>query len=422
MHERERLREDAEAIVREAIEAVLPEAAVREALRRGEIAERLGRGRVVLAAIGKAAWRMARAAVDQLGPGLGGALVTKHGHSMGDIEGVEVFEAGHPLPDEGSVRGAEAILRHVQGLGPDDTVLFLVSGGGSALFELPAPGVSLADMADVTSQLLACGAGIVEINTIRKRLSSVKGGRFAQLCAPAHVSMIVLSDVLGDPLDAIASGPAWPDASTSEEALSIVERYGLSLSPAMMEALRHETPKELDDVEAVVTGSVSELCRAAMRAAEARGYASLLLTSSLDCEAREAGAFLASVAREARASGAPLSPPCAIVAGGEPVVHVRGKGMGGRAQELALAAARGIAGLEGVVVASVGSDGTDGPTDAAGGIVDGSTSDRLRSAGLDLGAMLDDDDAYRALSAVGSLIVTGPTGTNVNDLSLVLLR
>ncbi|MBQ7263274.1 MAG: glycerate-2-kinase family protein, partial [Synergistaceae bacterium] len=166
MHERERLREDAEAIVREAIEAVLPEAAVREALRRGEIAERLGRGRVVLAAIGKAAWRMARAAVDQLGPGLGGALVTKHGHSMGDIEGVEVFEAGHPLPDEGSVRGAEAILRHVQGLGPDDTVLFLVSGGGSALFELPAPGVSLADMADVTSQLLACGAGIVEINTI----------------------------------------------------------------------------------------------------------------------------------------------------------------------------------------------------------------------------------------------------------------
>ncbi|MBQ9565054.1 MAG: glycerate kinase [Synergistaceae bacterium] len=417
----EKLRQDALKIVKESIDAVLPEAAVKEALKREDFTVRRGNGgRLVLAAIGKAAWRMARAAEEAL-PGITGAVVTKYGHSMGDIPGVEVFEAGHPVPDENTMKGTRALLERVKGLTAEDTVLFLVSGGGSALFELPAEGVSLADMADVTGQLLSCGADIVEINTIRKHLSSVKGGRFAQLCAPARVFMVVLSDVLGDRLDSIASGPAWPDGSTSEEALNIVKKYGLTLRPDLLEVLSRETPKTLDNVTAVVTGSVTTLCEAAARSAEGLGYKPLTLTATLNCEARDAGAFLASIAREIRASGRPLAAPCAVIAGGETVVHLTGKGKGGRNQELALASAQGIAGLDGVVIASVGSDGTDGPTDAAGGIVDGGTADRLKAQGIAISDVLKNNDAYTALKAADSLLVTGPTGTNVNDFALVLV-
>ena len=257
------IRHDALEIVKKSIDAVLPEAAVKEALNnKGLLDEARKRGgKIVIISIGKAAWRMAKAAADML-PGTTGAIVTKYGHSIGDIPGIEIFEAGHPVPDENTIKGTEALLKHVTGLTQNDTVLFLVSGGGSALFELPADGVSLDDMADVTKQLLACGADIVEINTIRKHLSSVKGGRFAKLCAPAHVSMAVLSDVLGDRLDSIASGPAWPDNSTSEEAFDIIRKYGLSLRLELVEVLKRETPKKLDNVTAIVTGSVSALCSA----------------------------------------------------------------------------------------------------------------------------------------------------------------
>ena len=421
----DKLREDALEIVRQAIDAVLPEAAVREALGRGELAARLreaGRGRVVLAAIGKAAWRMAKAASELLGDRLaGGVLITKYGHSLGEMRGIEAFEAGHPVPDENAVRGTEALLRRVRGLSPEDTVLFLVSGGGSALFELPAEGVTLGDVADVTGQLLASGADIVEVNAVRKHLSAVKGGRFAELCAPARVLTVALSDVLGDRLDSIASGPACPDASTSEDALRVVEKYGLALHPRLTEAMKRETPKKLDNATAVAAGSVASLCAAAGRAAAALGYAPLLLTSTLSCTAREAGAFLAAIAREVRASGRPIAAPCAVIAGGETVVRVTGKGRGGRNQELALSACRGIRGLRDVVVVSVGSDGTDGPTDAAGGIVDGTTAEALEASGLDVEAVLRDNDAWTALKAVDSLVITGPTGTNVNDVSFALM-
>lgn len=421
----DKLREDALEIVRQAIDAVLPEAAVREALGRGELAARLreaGRGRVVLAAIGKAAWRMAKAASELLGDRLaGGVLITKYGHSLGEMRGIEAFEAGHPVPDENAVRGTEALLRRVRGLSPEDTVLFLVSGGGSALFELPAEGVTLGDVADVTGQLLASGADIVEVNAVRKHLSAVKGGRFAELCAPARVLTVALSDVLGDRLDSIASGPACPDASTSEDALRVVEKYGLALHPRLTEAMKRETPKKLDNATAVAAGSVASLCAAAGRAAAALGYTPLLLTSTLSCTAREAGAFLAAIAREVRASGRPIAAPCAVIAGGETVVRVTGKGRGGRNQELALSACRGIRGLRDVVVVSVGSDGTDGPTDAAGGIVDGTTAEALEASGLDVEAVLRDNDAWTALKAVDSLVITGPTGTNVNDVSFALM-
>ncbi len=421
----DKLREDALEIVRQAIDAVLPEAAVREALGRGELAARLreaGRGRVVLAAIGKAAWRMAKAASELLGDRLaGGVLITKYGHSLGEMRGIEAFEAGHPVPDENAVRGTEALLRRVRGLSPEDTVLFLVSGGGSALFELPAEGVTLGDVAGVTGQLLASGADIVEVNAVRKHLSAVKGGRFAELCAPARVLTVALSDVLGDRLDSIASGPACPDASTSEDALRVVEKYGLALHPRLTEAMKRETPKKLDNATTVAAGSVASLCAAAERAAAALGYTPLLLTSTLSCTAREAGAFLAAIAREVRASGRPIAAPCAVIAGGETVVRVTGKGRGGRNQELALSACRGIRGLQDVVVVSVGSDGTDGPTDAAGGIVDGTTAEALEASGLDVEAVLRDNDAWTALKAVDSLVITGPTGTNVNDVSFALM-
>ena len=416
------LKQDMRDIIDGSIKAVLPESAVKEALKRSDFQARLGKGRLVVASIGKAAWRMAKAASDILGSEISGAVVTKYEHSMGDIKGLEIFEAGHPVLDENTLKGTRALLEHVKNLNENDTVLFLVSGGGSALFELPAEGVTLDDMKDITSQLLSCGADIVEINTIRKHLSSVKGGRFAKLCSPAHVFMVVLSDVLGDRLDSIASGPAWPDESTSEEALAIVKKYNLNVKPELLKILSQETPKKLDNVTAVITGSVTALCEAACEIAKSKGYNPLVLTTTMTCEAREGGSFMASVAREVLTSGRPVKAPCALIAGGETVVHLTGHGMGGRNQEFALSAATGIAGLDNVVIASLGSDGTDGPTDAAGGIVDGKTEEILKEKKISISDVLKENDAYNALKAADALLMTGPTGTNVNDVALALIK
>ena len=406
----QKLRQDADAIIRAAIAAVLPDEAVRRALKGRHFP-----GRVLLVAAGKAAWQMARAAVEALGPVDAGVVVTKYGHVQGQLPGVICYEAGHPVPDENSFRATQAALDLVAGAKETDTVLFLLSGGGSALFEKPLiPG---GELQDITQQLLACGAGIVEMNTIRKRLSAVKGGRFALACAPARVYSIVLSDILGDPLDMIASGPAVPDRSTCAQAQAIAETYGLRLSGAARACLQQETPKALDNVETHITGSVRELCAAAAAACGQLGYQPVLLTDHLDCEAREAGRFLADIARTHAGRGQ----KAAYLAGGETVVHLTGHGLGGRNQELALAAAPGLAGLPAAVF-SVGSDGTDGPTDAAGGYVDGDTAAALAARGLDAGAVLADNDAYHALQAVDGLIVTGPTGTNVNDVAVVLVR
>ena len=304
----------------------------------------------------------------------------------------------------------------VSGLTEADSVLFLLSGGGSALFEQPL--IPAGELADITRQLLACGANIVEINTLRKRLSAVKGGRFALRCMPAHVYTVVLSDIIGDPLDMIASGPAYPDASTCAQALEIADRYGLRLSDAARGLLAQETPKELTNVTTFVTGSVRQLCRTAAATCRELGYEPVFLTASLSCEAREAGSFLAAIARDHQDTERSL----AFLAGGETVVHLTGKGMGGRNQEIALGAAEGIAGCRDTCVFSFGSDGSDGPTDAAGGIVDEGSAARLTAAGLDLHKVLQDNDAYHALKAIDGLIVTGPTGTNVNDLSVVLIK
>lgn len=405
------LHEDAMHIVTSAIDAVKPDTAVRRALQGVTFP-----GRVFLVAVGKAGWQMAHAALQCLPtPPAQGIVVTKYGHVLTDLPGIHCLEAGHPVPDENSFAATQAVLDMTADLSPADTVLFLLSGGGSALFEKPlVPG---AELQAITRQLLACGADIVEMNTIRKRLSAVKGGRFAAHCAPAGVQTIVLSDILGDPPDMIASGPAAPDLSTCDEALKIAEKYDLQLSPAARTCLGTETPRHLDNVQMQIIGSVRELCAAAAAQCRALGYEPLYLTDRLNCEAREAGRFLAAIASSHANDGKKL----AFIAGGESVVRLTGSGLGGRNQEIALAAAENLSGLSNAAVISVGSDGTDGPTDAAGGYADGGTQAALASAGWNLADALRQNDAYHALQTVNGLVHTGPTGTNVNDVTIALV-
>ncbi|MBR1635996.1 MAG: glycerate kinase [Lachnospiraceae bacterium] len=405
------LRKMADQIVKESIRRVLPDEAVKRALKGFAPPE----GKLILVSAGKAAWQMAAAAVQVLPRIDSGMVITKYGHVKGKLPGILCKEAGHPVPDENGFLATQEALELVRPLGEEDSVLFLLSGGGSALFEDPLiPGDELQE---ITRQLLSCGADITEINTIRKRLSGVKGGRFAEACAPAKVYSIVLSDVLGDPLDMIASGPACPDPTTCEQAKGIARRYRLKVSDEAEALFGQETPKSLNNVKTQITGSVRELCSAAQSACEKLGFATVMLTDRLCCEAKEAGSFLASIAR----SHAGEKQPLAFIAGGETVVHLKGNGKGGRNQELALSAADGISGLKNAAVFSVGSDGTDGPTDAAGGYVDGDTCGALKEKGLDIRQVLEENDAYTALEAVEGLIITGPTGTNVNDVSIALV-
>ena len=406
------LRSHADQIIKASIKAVLPDEAVKRALDGQDFP-----GRVLLVAAGKAAWQMAKAAYDFMGERIEtGVVVTKYDHVMGPIGNFLCFESGHPVPDENSFKGTQAALDLVTGLSEKDTVLFLLSGGGSALFEKPL--VQGEVLQDITSQLLASGADIVEINTIRKRLSGVKGGRFALACAPAQVFSIVLSDILGDPLDMIASGPAVPDTSTCRQAVAIAKKYNLKMPESAWKLLEQETPKSLTNVTTHINGSVKQLCVAAAAACRELGYAPVMLTDQLCCQAKEAGSFLASVLKTHAGSGKNL----AFLAGGETVVQLTGKGLGGRNQELALAAAVGINGIPGAAVFSVGSDGTDGPTDAAGGYVDYTTAGELKKQSIEIFDVLKQNDAYHALEKVGGLVITGPTGTNVNDVAVALLK
>ena len=406
------LRKDAETIIADSIREVQPDSAVIRALKETTLT-----GKIKLVAAGKAAWQMAKAASNYLGERLEqGIVITKYGHVRGELPRIRCCEAGHPVPDEGSFDAARKALALTENLTKDDTVLFLLSGGGSALFELPL--IPAEELQDVTRQLLACGADIVEINTLRKRLSAVKGGRFAQHCAPAKVFSIILSDILGDPPDMIASGPTCPDSSTCADAMEIVRRYDLSLNEETRRLLTVETPKTLANARWMITGSVRELCDAAARSCRKLGYEPFFLTDRLCCQAREAGSVMASILRTHAGDGKKL----AFLAGGETVVRLTGSGKGGRNQELALAAAEGISGLSNAALFSVGSDGTDGPTDAAGGFVDGATRQRLLEEGVHIDQVLLNNDAYHALQRTDGLIFTGPTGTNVNDVTVGLVE
>ena len=408
------LRQDADLIIRSAISSALPDAAVQSALKDIQFDPE---GRIVLVALGKAAWQMARAAHEALGDRISdGIVITKYDHVKGELGRLRLREAGHPVPDENSFKATEEAIAAVSGLGPRDSVLLLISGGGSALFEQPL--IPALELQSITDQLLRSGADIVEMNTIRKRLSAVKGGRFAKLCEPATVYSVVLSDIIGDPLDMIASGPAYPDSSSCADALHIAGKYQLVLSREAEQCLMVETPKELSNVHSLVTGSVRGLCAAAASQARKLGYEPHILTASLSCQAREAGSFIAAIAQYYQDSDQSV----AFIAGGETVVKLKGKGKGGRNQELALSAAMGISGLQDTAVFSLGSDGTDGPTDAAGGYADGDTAPALKREGIDIFRVLEDNDAYRGLEKSGGLIISGPTGTNVNDVSVLLIK
>lgn len=407
------LRQDAQTIYQAAIRASLPDRAVRDALADWTPPA----GRTLLLAVGKAAWRMAQAAQQALG-GLidGGLVVTKYEHSEGALPGLEIIEAGHPVPDDNSVRAAQHALALTENLTDRDAVLLLISGGGSALLEQPR--IPLDELQSVTAALLASGADISEMNIVRKRLSTVKGGQLAAHCAPAHVEALLLSDVLGDKPDTIASGLSAVDDAPANAALQIAQRYDLPLSPQAWDCLARPLPQALPHVRNRVIGGVSVLCRHAAETCAALGYQPEILTESLCCTARDAGVFLSNIAQHYAGRGEKR----AFLAGGETVVRLTGHGKGGRNQELALAAAEGLRGLTGAAVFSVGSDGTDGPTDAAGGYADGATWDTLRAQGISVPQVLQDNDAYHALAACGGLIKTGATGTNVNDLSVLLIE
>ncbi len=413
MEFKEKLRSDAEYIYTYAIDRCLPDRAVTDALK--EMA--MPKGKLILISVGKAGWRMAKCAFNILGDKVhSGAVITKYGHSEGEIGKLRIFEAAHPIPDENGISATEYVLSLTEGLCEDDAVLFLVSGGGSALFESPV--CSLSELRSLTDALLSSGASIGEINAVRKHISRVKGGRFALHVSPARIFAVLLSDVLGNAPDTIASGPVSPDSTTVADVADIVKRYGLSIPEHLMTQLMCETPKEIFGTEIRVGGSVDELCRAAVSAAESLGYKTSFLSSAVTSEARAHGEYLAELAIKNVDTDIPL----AIITGGETVVKLKGSGMGGRNQETVLSAAMKIDGVGNIAIVSVGSDGTDGPTDAAGGYADSDTAGMMDRAGVDFKAALENNDSYNALKSVNALVFTGPTGTNVNDLAFALIR
>ncbi len=391
--------------------------------------------RVIVVGMGKASARMAAALEGILGKRIScGLVVAADGYAI-PTERVAITCAAHPVPDARGIAAAERIAVLVDRAGENDLVIVLISGGGSALLALPSPGITLDDLSEVNALLLRSGARIQEMNTVRKHLSQVKGGQLARRAFPAQVITLILSDVPGDPLDAIASGPTVADPTTFQQVEQILRRYGIwdkvpsSVRTRIAAGLAgriEETPKPgdpaLQRVNTAIIGSGSVAAKAALAEGGRLGYHTLLLTTTLEGEAREVGRVLASLAREEVRHQRPLPLPSLIIAAGETTVTVRGDGKGGRNQELALSAALGIEGLSGVVIASIGTDGRDGPTDAAGGAVDGGTAARMRKKGIDPEESLAQNNAYHALSQSGALVITGPTGTNVADICMIAVE
>ena len=432
-----------------ALDAVDPARAVERAVTwRGDVMEVDGRRydlsryeRVRVLAFGKAATPMAQAVAHGLGRRLdAGLVITKYGHGPrdpADCGPLACVEAGHPWPDAMGVAAARRAVELARTSGPNDLLITLISGGGSALLTLPAEGLTMADLQKTTRHLLASGATIHEINTVRKHLSQVKGGQLARWAHPATVLSLVLSDVVGSPLDVIASGPTVPDPTTWADAWQVIQTYHLEsqLPPAVIQRLRAglegripDTPKPGDPifqrVHTVIIADNAVAAAAAQQAAEEQGFHATILSTFIQGEAREVAQVLVALGREVLVHQRPLPQPACLILGGETTVTLRQEGKGGRNQELALAAALALDGLPAsppITIVSLATDGTDGPTDAAGGLVDASTVARGRALGLDARAYLDAHNSYPYLQAVGDLLVTGPTRTNVNDLMLVVV-
>ncbi len=435
------LRSDARRIFDAGVAAVDPTAAVQHTVTRqgesltvaGEVYDLRQYQHIYVVGAGKAGATMAQGLENVLqGRLTAGAVTVKYDH-LAPTTAISLYEAGHPIPDASGVRGAEAMMRVAQQAGENDLVFCLLSGGGSALLPAPSDGVTLAEKQQFTSQLLACGASIDEINTLRKHLSRLKGGQLARLVAPAQLITLVLSDVVGDRLDVIASGPTVPDDSTFEDCWEIVTRYRLTeqLPASIRDHLQWgcaaqvpETPKAgepvFDHQQTVLIGNNRMALQAAAEQARHLGYTPLTLSSSVQGEAREIARVHAAVAHEIRHSGLPLPPPVCVLAGGETTVTLQGQGKGGRNQEFALAAAIDIADLDGVVILSGGTDGTDGPTNAAGAVVDGHTIGRAQALRMRAEDFIQRSDSYHFFAALDDLIFTGPTGTNVMDIYMLL--
>lgn len=425
------LRRHALAIFRAAVEAADPRRTVKAALEKEDLSRFR---RIFVVGAGKASAAMAQAAEQALGRRIaGGWINTKDGH-LAPLKRITLHEASHPVPDARGVAGARRIAEIAAQAQEGDLLLCLISGGGSALLPLPLDPVSLEEKQETTRLLLACGATIHEINAVRKHLSAIKGGRLARLAQPATVLALLLSDVVGDPLDVIGSGPTAPDTSTFASAWAVIEKYGLQAKiPRTARRLLEdglagkveETPKPGDPcfrrTRNVIVGSNRLAVDAAARKARELGYRPLVLSTTIEGETRDIAAMHAAIAREIAATGRPARPPVCVISGGETTVTLRGKGLGGRNQEFALAAAIALEGVPGVLAFSAGTDGTDGPTDAAGAMADGETLRRAAALGIDARRALQDNDSYRFFQPLGDLVITGPTGTNVMDVRLMLV-
>jgi hydroxypyruvate reductase len=389
---------------------------------------------IFLIGTGKASASMARTMEDLLTDRISsGVITTKLGHRL-PLKRTELIEAGHPIPDQNGLEGAHRIRSLLKNSGPEDLVLVVLSGGGSALLPLPVEGITLEEKQEVTQLLLDCGADIMEINTVRKHISQIKGGWLARWAYPSTVLAFILSDVVGDPLDVIGSGPTVPDPSTFEDAWEILRKYSLirEVAPAIQKHLQlgregrvQETPKPgesaFERVHNILMGSNILALRAAQQEASSHGFHTLILSSSIVGETREVARFHAAIAKEVMTSGNPIPKPACIISGGETTVTIRGRGRGGRNQEFALAGALEIQGLETVVLLSGGTDGTDGPTDAAGAVADHTTVKRALAMGLHPKAHLEGNDAYPFFEKLGDLLITGPTQTNVMDVRVLLI-
>ena len=421
------LRKHARTIFQAALSAADPAGAVERYLKRRDFSRFQN---IYVVGAGKAGASMAQAAERVLGRRIAaGLLNVKYGYTA-KLRRIELNECGHPVPDENGVAGAERIAGIAAGAGKDDLVICLISGGASALMPAPAEGITLEEKQATTRLLLASGANIHEINSIRKHISRIKGGQLARLAAPARVESLMLSDVIGDNLDVIGSGPTAPDASTFAGALGILDRYGIRerVPASVRERIEQgaggavpETPKPDDPVFARVRNTIVGSNRLALAAAATRaralGYRTLVLSSEIQGEAREIARMHAAIASEIARTGHPMKPPACVITGGETTVTLRGDGLGGRAQEFTLAAAIDIAGLENVVVFCAGTDGSDGPTNAAGAVADGQTLGRKPDARR----YLDRNDSYHYFEALDDLVITGPTNTNVMDACIVLV-
>ena len=431
-----------------ALDAVDPAAAVRRVLRFADGRLLVGDRdyllreyrRIFVLAFGKAAAPMARAVLSLGIHPDDGVVVVKYGHGPENpaaLSPLRVVEAGHPTPDENGVAASHRLAAIARNATADDLIIILISGGGSALFTLPAPGLSLDDLRRTTRLLLACGAAIDEINAVRKHLSQVKGGRLARLAAPATTISLILSDVVGSPLDVIASGPTTPDAATWDDAWAVIEKYRLQndLPAAVVRLLRAglagelpDTPKPgdpvFDGVQSIIVGDNAVAAEAALRAAAALGFDAAILSTFVQGEAREVAKVLVGLGREAVVHQRPLPPPACMILGGETTVTLRGQGKGGRNQEMALASAierARVPEAATIVIVALATDGTDGPTDAAGGVADAASLARTEAAGMNAREHLDQNNPYPLLKTIDDLLVTGPTRTNVNDLYFVFV-